>query len=58
MEDELSPDVVSTWFDEVDVIELSEKRLVLHAPNDFIRNNIETRMFKYIDAGMQKLFGA
>ena len=43
MEDRLSAPVVSTWFDDAKVIELTEDRLILYSPSEFRRDTIQRR---------------
>lgn len=56
MEDRLSAPVVSTWFDDAKVIELTEDRLILYSPSEFRRNTIQRRCDGYIRDAMKDLF--
>ena len=37
MEEQLGSVMVSTWFDDAEVIELNEEHLILHSPSDYRR---------------------
>ena len=47
MEDRLSAPVVSTWFDDAKVIELTEDRLIIYSPSEFRRDTIQRRCGYY-----------
>ena len=40
MENLLSTTVISTWFDDAEVVELTENKLVLYSPSEFRKNII------------------
>ena len=48
--------VVSTWFDDAKVIELTEDRLILYSPSEFRRDTIQRRCDGYIRDAMKDLF--
>ena len=56
MEDRLTAPVVSTWFDDAKVIELTEDRLILYSPYEFRRDTIQRRCDGYIRDAMKDLF--
>ena len=56
MEDRLTAPVVSTWFDDAKVIELTEDRLILYSPSEFRRDTIQRRCDGYIRDAMKDLF--
>ncbi len=56
METRLSEQVISTWFDEVDVVELTDERLVLYTPSNFRKDMILKRCGDYIKDAMMELF--
>lgn len=56
LEDRLSATVVSTWFDDAEVVELTEHQLILYTPSEFRREMIENRCADYIKAAMKDLF--
>lgn len=56
MENLLSADVISTWFDDAEVVELTEHRLVLCTPSEFRKDIIERRCAVYIKDAMKELF--
>jgi chromosomal replication initiator protein len=50
--DKHSESIITTWFDDVDVIELTEKQLVLYTPNPFRKPILETQCIPYITEAM------
>ncbi len=56
MENLLTPTVISTWFDDAEVVELTENKLVLCSPSEFRKEIIETRCVPYIQDAMKELF--
>ena len=56
MENLLSTTVISTWFDDAEVVELTESKLVLYSPSEFRKNIIETRCVGHIQDAMKELF--
>ena len=57
MENRLTAPVVSTWFDDAEVVELSDSRLVLYSPSPFRKDIILRRCTDYIKDAMRELFG-
>ena len=57
MENRLTAPVVSTWFDEVEVVELTDTQLVLYSPSDYRKDIILRRCTGYIQDAMKELFG-
>lgn len=56
MESRLTPALVSTWFDDAEVVELTDHQLILYSPTDFRRDIIERRCADYIKEAMKDLF--
>jgi len=56
MENLLTPAVISTWFDDVEVVELTEQKLVLCSSSDFRKDIIEHKCMPYIQDAMKELF--
>ena len=56
LENQLSATVVSTWFDDAEVVELTEHKLVLYSSSEFRKNMIERRCIPYIQAAMKECF--
>jgi chromosomal replication initiator protein len=50
--DKHSESIITTWFDDVDVVELTEKQLVLYTPNPFRKPILETQCIPYITEAM------
>ena len=56
LEQQLSPTVIATWFDDAEIIELSDSCLTLHTPSEFRRETISRRWIPNIRDAMQALF--
>ena len=56
IEERLGAVTVSAWFDDAEVVELTEKRLVLYTPTAFRRDFIRTRCGDYIRGALAELF--
>ncbi len=56
LEARLTPAVVSSWFEDVDVVELNDERLTLFTASPFRKEIIQKRCTDYIKEAMQELF--
>ena len=56
MEARLTPQVVSTWFDDTESLELTDQKLVLYSPSTFRKDIILRRCTGYIKEAMQEIF--
>lgn len=56
MEEQLGSVIVSTWFDDTEVVELTEDRMILHTSSDYRRDIIIQRYSELIREAMQKIF--
>ena len=56
MESRLTPQVVSTWFDDTEILELTDQKLVLYSPSTFRKDIILRRCTGYIKEAMQEIF--
>ena len=56
LEERLTPVIVSTTFDDTDVIELREDLLILHSPSEYHREMIRTRFASYILDALKEQF--
>ena len=56
LEERLTPVIVSTSFDDAEVIELNDDVLILHSPSEFHRETIRTRFASYIQDALRELF--
>lgn len=56
MEARLTPQVVSTWFDDTEILELTDQKLVLYSPSTFRKDIILRRCTGYIKEAMQDIF--
>ncbi len=58
MEEQLGAVTVSTWFDDAEVVELTEEHLILHSPSEFRRQIITQRCTSYIQEALRELFNS
>lgn len=56
LEQQLSPTVVATWFDDAEIIELTEECLTILSPSDFRRETINRRWIPNIQDAMHEQF--
>ena len=56
LEEYLTSTMVSAWFDDVEVVELTEERLVIYTPDEFRRDMISGRCTEHIETALKKLF--
>ena len=58
MEERLGAVTVSAWFDDAEVVELNEERLILYSPSDFRREIIRRRCTDYIHDALKEIFNS
>lgn len=58
MEERLGAVTVSAWFDDAEIVELSEDKLILYSPSDFRREIIRRRCTEYIQDALKELFSS
>ena len=56
MESRLTPAVISTWFDDAEILELTDTKLVLYSPSSFRKDIILRRCTAYIKDAMRDEF--
>ena len=56
MENQLTPLMISAWFDDAEVVELTEELLILYSPSDIRRDFIRTKGAQYITDAMKEHF--
>ena len=56
MEEQLGSVMVSTWFDDAEVVELNEEHLILHSPSDYRREVIVKRYAGYVHEALKEIF--
>lgn len=56
MEEHLGAIIVSTWFDDAEVVELTEEQMILHTSSDLRRDTIRQRYCDVIREAMQSIF--
>ena len=58
LEEILSSVTVATWFDDAEVVELTEEHLILYSPSDFRREIIRRRCTEYIQEALKEIFNS
>ena len=53
---ELSETTISTWFDELEPVDIRGNKFILFCPNDFKKGYIESLFLKNIKASLQDIF--
>lgn len=56
LESRLTAPVVSTWFDDTEVMEFTDSRLVIFSPSPFRKETIALRLAHYVKDAMKELF--
>ena len=56
MEEQLGSVIVSTWFDDAEVVELNEEQLIIHVSSEYRRDIIRQRYQSYIKEALQEIF--
>ena len=56
MEEQLGAVVTSTWFDDAEVVELTEEHLILHTSSDFRQEMIIKRYASYVHEALKVIF--
>ncbi len=56
MEDRLTSTIVSTWFDDAEVVELNDDKLILYSPSAYRREIIALRCADHIHDALKELF--
>ena len=58
LEDRLTSVTVSNWFDDTEVVELNEERLILYTCDEFRRGIIQNRCAQYIQDALKEIFNS
>ena len=58
LEDRLTSTIVSAWFDDAEVVELSDENLILYSPSELRREIILRRCADHIQDAMKELFNS
>ena len=58
MESRLDAITVSTWFDDTEVVELTDEHLILYATSEFRKAHIMSRCADYIHEALQEIFNS
>ena len=58
MEERLEAVTVSTWFDDAEVVELTEDKLIIYTPSDFRLDVIRRRYTDYIQDALKEIFNS
>ena len=58
LEERMTSTIVSTFFDDAEIIELNEEHLILHSSSDFRRNAITGRYATIIEDALKEIFNS
>ena len=58
LEERLSSITVSSWFDDAEVVELTEEKLILYSPDEFRRGMIQDRCAVHIQDALREIFNS
>ena len=58
VEERLSAVTVSAWFDDAEVVELTEDKLIIYCPDEFRREMIRRRCTPYIEDALKEIFNS
>ena len=58
VEERLSAVTVSAWFDDAEVVELTEDKLIIYCPDEFRREMIRRRCTPYIEYALKEIFNS
>ena len=58
MEERLGAVTVSAWFDDAEIVDLTEEHLILYSASDFRRGVIRSRCTDYVQEALKELFGS
>ncbi|MBQ7345508.1 MAG: chromosomal replication initiator protein DnaA [Oscillospiraceae bacterium] len=58
MEERLGSVTVSAWFDDAEVVELSDEHLILYSSSDFRRDIIRSRCTSHIEDALKEIFNS
>ena len=56
MESHLPAGLLSTWFDDAEIVEINETQIIIYSPTELRRDFITTRAVPYIQAAFSELF--
>ena len=56
MEKELTPTIVATWFDDAEIVEITQDKIVIFSPSELRRDYIQGRCAPYIQNALSELF--
>lgn len=58
LENQLTPTLVSTWFDDTEIVELNEEKLILSTGSAYRKEVITKRCVSYIQDAMKEIFNS
>lgn len=56
LENQLTEPIVAAWFDDAELVELTDNRIVLFSPSPFRKEIIQTRAAEHVKSAMKELF--
>ena len=58
LEERLGAVIVSSSFDDAELVELNDENLIIYSPSDFRRDVIRSRFTKHIEAALKEIFNS
>lgn len=58
MEERLGTVTVSAWFDDAEIVEMTEEKLIIYSPDEFRREYIRRRYADYIHDALKEIFNS
>ena len=58
LEEHLTSTVVSYCFEDTEVIEMNEEKLIIYTPNEFLQSMIQTRYIAFLQDALKELFNS
>ena len=58
LEEQLTSTVVSSFFEDTEVMEITEDKVILYTPNEFHKSIIERRYAAYVEDALKELFNS
>ena len=56
MESILTPTIVATWFDDAEVVDISENQIIIFSPSEMRRDYINSRYAAYVKDALREMF--
>ena len=56
IENLLTPTIVATWFDDAEIVEITDEKIMIYSPSEMRREYIKTRYAAYIRDALHEMF--